>query len=214
MLSPLLRLPTNIRRRIFELATGGYEILLGSEWPETPLVHRRHFKRFYPHEAVYPDPGLPQFWRIGRSPRDPYASPAFSWDHVAALNQTCTQTRRETAGMHFAHNAFAGSPARLERFLGLCERIGVAQYVQSVIILLPVDSDPRTAFTLPWPTARVLMRLCELPALRRVQVRYTETYVSEWKLQEYLWHAVDTEFPALQGEKVVVGLWCAETAWP
>lgn len=116
--------------------------------------------------------------------------------------------------MHFAHNAFAGSPARLERFLGCCEKIGVAQYVQSVIILLPVDADPRTAFTLPWPTARVLLRLCELPALRRVQVRYTRTYVSERKLQECLRHAVDTQFPALQGENVAVALWCAETVWP
>lgn len=167
-----------------------------------------------PMRPCIPIPTSLSSGELGARTRDPYASPSFSGDHVAALNQTCTQTRRETAGTHFAHNAFAGSPARLERFLGLCERIGVAQYVQSVIVLLPVDSDPRTAFTLPWPTARVLMRLCELPALRRVQVRYTETYVSEWKLQEYLWHAVDTELPALQGEKVVVGLWCAEIAWP
>jgi hypothetical protein len=113
--------------------------------------------------------------------------------------------------MHFAHNAFAGSPARLERFLGLCEKTGAAQCVRSVVIILPVDADPRTAFTLPWPVARVLMRLCELPALRRVQVRYTGRYVSEWKLQAWLWYALDTEFPALRGERVVVGLWRAET---
>jgi hypothetical protein len=117
--------------------------------------------------------------------------------------------------MHIAYNAFAGSPARLERFLGLCERLGLAQYVRIVIILLPVDADPRTAFTLPWPTARVLMRLCELPGLNRVQVRYIDSgrHRPEQKLHEWLWKALDTEFTALTEMGVDVGLWCAETSW-
>jgi hypothetical protein len=163
---------------------------------------------------VYPDPRVPHFYRKGCPPQDPYASPTFSWDHIAALNQTCTQTRRETAGMHITYNAFAGSPARLEQFLGLCEKNGLAQYVRIVIILLPVDADPRTAFTLPWPTARVLMRLCELPGLNRVQVRYMGRHVSERKLQEGLWYALDTEFWGLSKMGVDVGLWCAETSRP
>jgi hypothetical protein len=100
--------PSNIRRIIFELAAGGYEILLCPEWPETPLVHRRHF-RVYPHEVVYPDPRVPHFYRKGCPPQDPYASPTFSWDHIAALNQTCTQMRRETTGMHIAYSSWASA---------------------------------------------------------------------------------------------------------
>ncbi|KAG9201143.1 hypothetical protein G6514_006055 [Epicoccum nigrum] len=171
VLSPLLRLPTIIRKRIFELATGGFEITLSSEWPESPLVHRQYRQclQTYMHEAVYPDATSPQFWKIARYSGDTRAPPAFSWYQIAALNQTCTQTRRETAGMHFALNAFVGSPAKLERFLARCEKIGQAHYVRSVVIDLPTDADPRTAFTLPWPAARVLLRLCDLPALQRVQ---------------------------------------------
>jgi hypothetical protein len=47
-----------------------------------------------------------------------------------------------------------------------------------------------------------------------VQVRYMGRHVSERKLQEGLWYALDTEFWGLSKMGVDVGLWCAETSRP
>lgn len=143
--SPLLRLPPELRNKIYVLAIESREIYVTSPGRRCTLV----FSRRVPSPTGF---SIPLYSVL--SPRD-----------FVALPQVCRQLHHETASLHFALNTWCGGDRDLLCFFARCK--ASKQFIQS----LSISVIRRGRDVLDPEVMRFLQVLPQLPRLKSVIIR-------------------------------------------